>query len=154
MIIVPATGELSANCAFRTPSLYQPGKSAACFRISLTKLVSFSSTAMACEYKWGYQAGGAGSPWPGHAAPTPMRTVCSAWPAWTTNETQAGSDTVYPPAYTNQGSCSWIGLMVPVGRQLGTRRWCVASPGKPQLMVSRSRQLLGTMRSKDAPRRT
>src|SRR5438094_9035512 len=50
--MVPATGELSASCAFRTTSLYQPGKSPACFRISLTKPVSFSSTAMACEYKF------------------------------------------------------------------------------------------------------
>src|SRR5436853_1090682 len=109
--MVPATGELSANCAFRTTSLYQPGKSPACLRISLTKPVSFSSTAMACEYKFqhlppppagegpggGLYAGGGGGPWPGHAAPTPTRTVCSVWPALTTSETQAGSGTVYPP---------------------------------------------------------
>src|SRR2546429_7527990 len=50
--MVPATGELSASCAFRTTSLYQPGKSPACFRISLTKPVSFSTTAMASEYKF------------------------------------------------------------------------------------------------------
>src|SRR2546426_6516240 len=53
MIMVPATGELSANCALRTTSLYQPGKSWDCFRISLTKPVSLpSSSAMACEYKF------------------------------------------------------------------------------------------------------
>src|SRR5438552_13767509 len=104
--MVPATGELSASCAFRTTSLYQPGKSPACFRISLTKPVSFSSTAMACEYKFqhllprspggvgGPYTGGGGSPWLGQAAPTPIRTVCSVWPALTTSATQAGSETV------------------------------------------------------------
>src|SRR5437879_8931905 len=47
MIIVPATGELSASVAFRTTSLYQPGKSTDCLRISLTKPDSgLSSSAM------------------------------------------------------------------------------------------------------------
>src|SRR2546421_1245855 len=117
--MVPATGELSASCAFRTTSLYQPGKSPACFRISLTKPVSFSSTAMACEYKFqhllprcdyfppplagegqggGPYTGGGGSAWPGQAAPTPIRTVCSVWPALTTSETQAGLGPRAPPA--------------------------------------------------------
>src|SRR5438045_8765999 len=66
--MVPATGELSASCAFRTTSLYQPGKSPACFRMSFTKPVSFSSTAMACEYKFRHfpppPAGRGG--WPSH----------------------------------------------------------------------------------------
>ena len=34
---------------------------------------------------------GGGGLWPGQAAPTPILTVCSAWPALTSTATQAGS---------------------------------------------------------------
>src|SRR2546428_13909965 len=97
----------------------------------------------------GHNTGGGGGPWPGHAAPTPIRTACSVWPALTTSETQAGSDTVYPPADTNQATCSWIGVIVPVRPAPRHPRGGVPVSGKPPVMVSRDGGVAAKMRCEE-----